>query len=193
MSLDGSTHAHLEDRPTKQNVICRGRSAWYPLDNSADIDFTPGVCASPPTQPEPTEFAFLRESSLASRYVLVLDASRSMEERIERVKQAAIRWTERDLRDGSFLGVVRFSTDAETVVPLTLLDQAEDRYDVILALRGLEADGEGSTSKTCIGSAIKEGVAVSCSILSHMDIGLNEVLGLDPERSRRRPHPCDGQ
>jgi hypothetical protein len=80
----------MTDFLTKQNVICKGRSAWNGIVTSVDFGtFTPGVC--PSASPPLPIYDVVRPYEDA-KYVLVLDVSESMAgDRLDMVKQAAMR------------------------------------------------------------------------------------------------------
>jgi Ca-activated chloride channel family protein len=84
---------------------------------------------------------------------IVVDRSRSMEgQRLDNALAAA-RGMIRRLRDGDTVSVVSYNTEAEVVVPATVLD-ARSRDDLLFSLRSIEAQGH-----TCISCGIEMGLA----------------------------------
>ena len=102
-------------------------------------------------------FSIIRAAD-ATRFVIVVDVSNSMdkEHRLDRVKQAAIRWTAHDVRNGNKVGVVSFREEIKEVLPMTLLDGDDARYEVISALDKLKTEGSG----LCFVAAIRQGLEV---------------------------------
>ena len=109
----GEHHAHNWFAPTKQNLMCYGQSAWEIINQSEDFqNLAPMKNATPPE----TKFTILRPGNI-TRYVLVLDRSKSMLDpkndpnvcpRIDRLKEASIKFVMYDVEDGDSMGVVSF-------------------------------------------------------------------------------------
>ena len=97
-----------EDKPTKQNALCKYQSVWNVILKNNDFlgDFNP----MDPSKPAPeTTFEILQPDE-GGRFVLCLDKSGSMKDhnRMDRLKQSSTRWIKYDLAEGNKLGVVHF-------------------------------------------------------------------------------------
>ena len=105
----GEVHKHDWFGPTRQNVMCYGQSTWEVIRQSEDFDeLIPKDASAPPE----TTFRILQPGS-STRYVLILDKSRSMKDpdecrRIDRLKEAAKKFVSYDVPDGDQVGVVAF-------------------------------------------------------------------------------------
>ncbi|XP_078695218.1 calcium-activated chloride channel regulator 4A-like [Branchiostoma floridae x Branchiostoma belcheri] len=143
--------SHNREAPNKQNVMCQGQSAWDVMNKHQD--FANG--ANPPREVVTTvpDFVLLQEQ--APRMVLVLDTSGSMRgEPIRRLNQAATHFIRNTVLDDSWLGIVTFSTTANTYHPLIQITSNADRTSLINRV----PSNVGGT--TCIGCALLEGVKV---------------------------------
>ncbi len=78
-----------------------------------------GVSALPDSTPPATTFSYLRP--VVGNFALVLDRSGSMDSygRMDRLKQAAVKWIQLKIQDGSYLGIVSFSSDVTTDANMT--------------------------------------------------------------------------
>ncbi|XP_057373421.1 calcium-activated chloride channel regulator 4-like [Daphnia carinata] len=117
-----SLHKHNREAPTKQNAVCDSRSVWSVISNHADFarnNNPPAAIADI----KPT-FNIVRVLT-GARYVLVTDVSGSMDDynRIGRLHDAARRWIKYDITDGTSLGIVKFSTGAQMLSPLTVVNE----------------------------------------------------------------------
>lgn len=83
---------------------------------------------------------------------IVIDRSRSMEGRRLENALAAARGMVRRLRDGDTVSVVTYNSDADVIVPATVLD-SRSRQDISFALSRVEARGH-----TCISCGIEAGL-----------------------------------
>ena len=91
--------------------MCYGQSAWEVINQSEDFD-NGNLKPINSTIPPPTEFKILRPGN-NTRYVLVLDKSTSMKNpkacpRIDKLKEASIKFVKYDVIDGDQVGVVSF-------------------------------------------------------------------------------------
>ena len=146
---DSEEFYHDLTLPNKHNTQCNSRSTFSVIREHQDFQgFTPKNFT------ESTPKFELLLPSVSSSYVMVLDVSGSMStaNRIGRMQESAIRWVTYDVQNDFPLGVVKFSTQAETIFPLTkLADQS--RSEVITLLQGLMAGGG-----TCLGAALLTGL-----------------------------------
>eukprot|EP00058_Branchiostoma_floridae_P007703 XP_002593191.1 hypothetical protein BRAFLDRAFT_72730 [Branchiostoma floridae] len=143
--------SHNREAPNKQNALCNGQSAWDVMNKHQD--FANG--ANPPREVVSTvpDFVLLQEKE--PMMVLVLDTSGSMRgDPIRRLNQAATHFIRSTVLDDSWLGIVTFSTTANTYHPLLQITSAADRTSLINRVPSTV----GGT--TCIGCALLEGVKV---------------------------------
>ncbi len=103
----------------------------------------------------PTNFTLLRP--VMGDFVLVLDTSGSMDEydRIDRLKQSAVKWIQLDLQQGSYLGIVEFNTETDVQAHMTEISDQESRDDLSDIIYDLRADGG-----TCLTDGVLEGIEV---------------------------------
>ncbi|XP_057373377.1 calcium-activated chloride channel regulator 4-like [Daphnia carinata] len=118
-----SLHKHNREAPTKQNAFCDSLSVWSVISNHADFagnNNPPAAIADI----KPT-FNIVRVLT-GARYILVTDVSGSMASynRIGRLHDAATRWIKYDITDGTSLGIVKFSTGAQELSPLTVVNES---------------------------------------------------------------------
>ena len=154
---------HRADIPTKHNEICQGRSTFsvildhpdfnnYQKRNQTEEDLTP-------------TFKILGTKD-ASSFVMVLDVSGSMDDncnlqgqkdcqlRIDRMKQASQRWIEFDVKDGTPVGLVTFSS-LDMIKEVLALKPIDDGYraEFKSELGNITANGG-----TCMGNGLKQGI-----------------------------------
>ena len=93
-------------------MYCDGRSTWDVIQESEDFKNNNNPSNPAITNPEPDFFILGGEVQTAS-YVLVMDVSKSMEEknRFIPVKNAAKRWITYDVEDDTPVGIVFFGDD----------------------------------------------------------------------------------
>uniref|UniRef100_A0A0N8E3Y3 Calcium-activated chloride channel regulator 4, 30 kDa form n=1 Tax=Daphnia magna TaxID=35525 RepID=A0A0N8E3Y3_9CRUS len=116
-----SLHKHNREAPTKQNAVCDTQSVWSVISKHADFAGN----KNPPStiaNVKPT-FNIVRVLT-GARYVLVTDVSSSMttNNRIGRLNEAARRWIKYDVRNGTSLGIVQFSTSATMLSGMTVVN-----------------------------------------------------------------------
>ncbi|XP_066266310.1 calcium-activated chloride channel regulator 4-like [Branchiostoma lanceolatum] len=143
--------SHNREAPNKHNVMCQGQSTWDVMNKHQD--FANG--ANPPKEVVTTvpDFELLQEKE--PRMVLVLDTSGSMRgDPIRRLNQAATHFIRSTVQDDSWLGIVTFSTTANTYHQLLQITSAADRTSLINRVPSTV----GGT--TCVGCALLEGVKV---------------------------------
>ncbi|XP_035693981.1 calcium-activated chloride channel regulator 1-like [Branchiostoma floridae] len=145
------TSLHNHEAPNKHNVQCGGRSAW---DVMADHpDFSHG--ANPPRQVVSTQPDFTLIQEVDKRMVLVLDSSGSMRgERIQKLNQVAQHFIRNTVADGSWLGIVDFSTRATTAHALIQVSDDSARDQLAAAVPN------STLGWTCIGCGLLEGIQV---------------------------------
>ncbi|KAI9556636.1 hypothetical protein GHT06_016426 [Daphnia sinensis] len=143
-----SLHKHNREAPTKQNAVCNSQSVWSVISKHADFagNNNPPATIS---NVKPT-FNIVRVLN-GARYVLVTDVSGSMDtyDRITRLYDASRRWIKYDITDGTYLGIVKFSTTAEILSPLTVVN-SETRQQL---MDRVPRYTEGST---CIGCGLQK-------------------------------------
>ncbi|UYV76185.1 hypothetical protein LAZ67_13002970 [Cordylochernes scorpioides] len=104
--------------PTKQNSRCNYKSTWTIISRHQDFTKLRRRPANDDTRPN---FIIVRQDS--SSIVLVLDVSTSMKGKfVEMLHRATKRFIADRVPDGAKLGLVKFSTDASVVSPLTKVD-----------------------------------------------------------------------
>ena len=137
--------------------MCDRRDTWTVIEENIDfVDVNPMVAESVPD----TNFTIVRPQE--GQFVMVLDVSGSMSTepnddpptRLDKLIQSTIRWTQYDIRNGSYLGVTTFSTLAQQVYPMTEIND-QSRDDISTVLAGLQSDGW-----TCLGAGVRQGLAV---------------------------------
>ncbi|XP_006824532.2 calcium-activated chloride channel regulator 1-like [Saccoglossus kowalevskii] len=131
---------HNRMAPNRQNIICEGQSAWgVMLENT---DFKDGN--NPTRIIDDTTPNFIIKRSGVRRVVLVLDTSGSMDgDRIQRLYQSATYFIENRIEDGSFVGIVGFSSYAVILASMTELKYGYQRSEVSSKVPQ-EADGATS-------------------------------------------------
>uniref|UniRef100_F7C9I7 VWFA domain-containing protein n=1 Tax=Xenopus tropicalis TaxID=8364 RepID=F7C9I7_XENTR len=105
---------HNTEAPTLQNRICNSRSTWDVIMNSTDIKSTPPQADS--NIPAVPSFSLLQSSDRV--VTLVLDVSGSMGGRIERLYQAAEVFLMQIVEEGSYVGILTFSTSISVLSKL---------------------------------------------------------------------------
>jgi uncharacterized protein YegL len=139
---------HDVSLPTKHNALCNMQSTFSVILQNADFS---NYVQNGSSESKPTFELLCPKSS--SSYVMVLDVSGSMGgERIERVKDSAVRWVTYDVHDNVPLSIVKFSSDATIIFELANITE-QNRPDVVSLLRGLSAGGG-----TCIGDGLIMGL-----------------------------------
>ncbi|XP_032788079.2 LOW QUALITY PROTEIN: calcium-activated chloride channel regulator 4 [Daphnia magna] len=116
-----SLHKHNREAPTKQNAVCDTQSVWSVISKHADFAGNNNLPATI-ANVKPT-FNIVRVLT-GARYVLVTDVSSSMRShnRIGRLNEAARRWIKYDVRNGTSLGIVQFSTSATMLSGMTVVN-----------------------------------------------------------------------
>ncbi|KAK4015728.1 hypothetical protein OUZ56_030702 [Daphnia magna] len=116
-----SLHKHNREAPTKQNAVCDTQSVWSVISKHADFAGNNNLPATI-ANVKPT-FNIVRVLT-GARYVLVTDVSSSMRDhnRIGRLNEAARRWIKYDVRNGTSLGIVQFSTSATMLSGMTVVN-----------------------------------------------------------------------
>ncbi|XP_077862869.1 calcium-activated chloride channel regulator 1-like [Saccoglossus kowalevskii] len=111
----------------RQNVICDGRSAWEVMLNHSDF-----INGTNPTRViDDTSPNFIIKRSEVRRVVLVLDTSGSMAgNRIQRLYQTATYFIDTKIEDGSFVGIVGFSSTAVILAGMTEIKYGFQRDDI---------------------------------------------------------------
>jgi uncharacterized protein YegL len=146
---DTETLYHDKMLPNKQNKLCDMMSTFSVILQHEDfLEYMPNNL----NNINPKFKILLPKAS--SSYVMVLDVSGSMADfdRIRRMKDSAIRWVTYDLKDDTPLGIVKFSSNAETIFNLTNISN-QTRTEVIAILQSLSANGG-----TCLGEGLKKGL-----------------------------------
>lgn len=142
---------HNSKATNTQNIYCGGRSAWEVMRMHPDFKESSALPLSTDTKPE---FEIIQDSE--THRVFVLDVSGSMNDagKLKTMIQT-LEFTIQDvLKQGSWLGIVLFGTQAQTVKPLTQINSQSDR-DALK--KALPTSASGST---CIGCGIDEAVKI---------------------------------
>ncbi|XP_053549878.1 calcium-activated chloride channel regulator 1-like [Bombina bombina] len=143
---------HNTEAPTLQNRICNSRSTWDVINKSPDIISTP-----PKTDfsiPVPTVSLLHYQGRVVT---LVLDVSGSMAsyDRIGRLYQAADLFLNQIIEPGSYVGLVKFSSDAFVISNLLQIISEVER----LKLASLLPNSASGGTNICAG--IKMGLQVN--------------------------------
>uniref|UniRef100_A0A8B9GR90 VWFA domain-containing protein n=1 Tax=Astyanax mexicanus TaxID=7994 RepID=A0A8B9GR90_ASTMX len=133
---------HNYEAPNMQNKKCDYRSTSSVIfESSVDSDALNTLQPLPSPPPPPTFTVIQRQHRVIC---LILDVSGSMKgERILRLQQAATLFLSEIVEEGAQVGIVKFSTNAEIVSPLTTLQGKESRDGLI---RHLPKTVDGSTN-----------------------------------------------
>ena len=147
---------HNSEIPTKQNLYCNSKSTWSVIKDSPDFrnDNEP---SSNNTSPEPNFIVIGGEQQVVS-YVMVMDVSKSMSpdvndngaDRINAMKDAAKRWLQFDVTDGTELGMLPFSTDQYPSLGFSMTKVSSSSKDSMLD----KIDDLEIQSGTCITNAL---------------------------------------
>ncbi|XP_053404724.1 calcium-activated chloride channel regulator 4A-like isoform X3 [Mercenaria mercenaria] len=143
-------HRHNRFAPTEQNKQCNYRSAWEVMREHKDFQTVTKLPTSTNTVPE---FEIIRETT--SYRVFVFDISGSMEgSRMTTLQQTADYVIQELISNGTWLGIVSFSTNAAVEKDIIEINTQTDRDDLKNAVP-TEADGW-----TCIGCGLMEATKV---------------------------------
>eukprot|EP00079_Xenopus_tropicalis_P024857 XP_012817909.1 PREDICTED: epithelial chloride channel protein-like [Xenopus tropicalis] len=143
---------HNTEAPTLQNRICNSRSTWDVIMNSTDIKSTPPQADS--NIPVPS-FSLLQSSDRV--VTLVLDVSGSMASggRIERLYQAAEVFLMQIVEEGSYVGILTFSTSISLLSNLVQVIENTQRKQ----LKSLLPTNAFGGTDICLG--IREGIKIN--------------------------------
>ncbi|KAE8610706.1 hypothetical protein XENTR_v10012212 [Xenopus tropicalis] len=144
---------HNTEAPTLQNRICNSRSTWDVIMNSTDIKSTPPQADS--NIPAVPSFSLLQSSDRV--VTLVLDVSGSMASggRIERLYQAAEVFLMQIVEEGSYVGILTFSTSISVLSKLVQVIENTQRKQL---KSFLPTNAFGGTD-ICLG--IREGIKIN--------------------------------
>ena len=149
-------YIHNSDLPTKHNLYCDGKSVWGVIMDSPDFQNdnnqpTDGLNTIP-------EFVVVRPQT--SRYVLVMDTSKSMTSggnmgqipRDKTVLDAAKRWIKYEVADGTEIGLVVFQDEtASHPIMGRMITVNEHSRDDLIGFLDSEVKFGG---QTCIGCGL---------------------------------------
>jgi len=137
-STDGKYY-HDSNKPTKQNILCRGQPAWQVIQNSED--FRNGTNPPMDEEPDSTKFHVLRPQK--AKFAVVIDVSGSMSKyrRLTRVQQSATDWIQYDVQNGSSVAIVKFSSYASPMAHLTKITGTNEREQLVNVINKLTAGG----------------------------------------------------
>ncbi|XP_053404723.1 calcium-activated chloride channel regulator 1-like isoform X2 [Mercenaria mercenaria] len=169
-------HRHNRFAPTEQNKQCNYRSAWEVMREHKDFQTVTKLPTSTNTVPE---FEIIRETT--SYRVFVFDISGSMEgSRMTTLQQTADYVIQELISNGTWLGIVSFSTNAAVEKDIIEINTQTDRDDLKNAVP-TEADGW-----TCIGCGLMEATKLLSekkdslqSNVSSIDFTIEDGLGKD--------------
>ncbi|XP_006816872.1 calcium-activated chloride channel regulator 1-like, partial [Saccoglossus kowalevskii] len=118
---------HNRMAPNRQNDICEGKSAWEVMVEHSDF-----LNGNNPTRViDDTSPNFIIKRSEVRRVVLVLDTSGSMAGNlIQRLYQMATYFIDTRIEDGSFVGIVGFSSTAVILAGMTEIKYGFQRDDI---------------------------------------------------------------
>ncbi|WAR27522.1 CLCA1-like protein [Mya arenaria] len=161
---------HNRQAPNRQNEVCGMRSAWEVMREHAD--FTDGAS---PVLPHDTytspEFSIIQETEAIR--VFVLDVSGSMSGlKIKSLHDTGVYIVQEVLRNGSWLGIVLFSSSATRASEIIQITDSNAREELI---QNLPSTANGGTCIGCgINSAIEMlettfGSAKGCEIILMSD------------------------
>ncbi|XP_048015955.1 calcium-activated chloride channel regulator 4-like [Megalobrama amblycephala] len=133
-------HEHNYEAPNLQNERCGNKPTWNVIfEDSVDKDTLPSLKPMSSSPPAPTFKVVQRKQRVVC---LILDVSGSMTTN-PRLQQAATHLLRNIIEDQATVGIVRFSTDATLLSPLTTIDSESTREKLI---KLLPSTASGSTN-----------------------------------------------
>ncbi|XP_055521019.1 calcium-activated chloride channel regulator 1-like [Leucoraja erinacea] len=141
---------HNAEVPNSQNRICNYRSIWDMISKSEDFKNS----SSPHTGSVIPTFTFLQAKHRVVCLVLDVSASMGLENRINKLQQAAKVFLLQIIEDGSHVGIVSFHSAAFTDSKLKLIDGDDARNELVQLLPTTASGGRN----ICIG--VRSGFAV---------------------------------
>ncbi|XP_078264019.1 calcium-activated chloride channel regulator 1-like [Rhinoraja longicauda] len=123
-------NAHNAEAPNTQNRICNYRSTWDVISKSEDFKNV----SSPYTGSVIPTFTLLQAKHRVVCLVLDVSASMGLENRINKLQQAAKVFLLQIIEDGSHVGIVSFHSAATTNSKLKLIDGDNARNELIQLL-----------------------------------------------------------
>ncbi|XP_060559424.1 calcium-activated chloride channel regulator 1-like [Ruditapes philippinarum] len=146
-----SEQRHNRQAPNRHNIVCKYKSVWEVMRKH--IDFKDNTLLPPDTNTVPN-FEIIQSSNEIHR-VFVLDVSGSMKGLKLTILQQTCRYVIQDvIPQGSWLGIVTFSSSASTT---TYVKQINSQADKDALKSGLPSVASGST---CIGCGIEEAIKI---------------------------------
>uniref|UniRef100_A0A8C5LIX4 VWFA domain-containing protein n=1 Tax=Jaculus jaculus TaxID=51337 RepID=A0A8C5LIX4_JACJA len=163
---------HNREAPSLQNTKCGYRSVWEVISSSEDFINSTPMGALPPQ----LTYSLLRISGRTVCLVLDTSGSMSWERRLERMNQAAKYFLLQVVEDGSWVGMVRFDSDAYITHKLTQINGNTERDKLIASLPSVSMGG----TSICSGIRSAFQVRINCNEQKPID-GSEIVLLTDGE------------
>ncbi|KAH3815285.1 hypothetical protein DPMN_143807 [Dreissena polymorpha] len=141
---------HNHKAPTKQNLLCNGKSAWEVMREHSD--FKNGNTPLPDNTNTDPEFVVLKETNAIRVFVLDISGSMNTEDRIGHLYRTSTYIVDSVLPLDSWLGVVCFDEKSKITAQMTKISSDSVRKTLIQSLPSQTAGG------TCIGCGITEAI-----------------------------------
>ncbi|KAJ1171803.1 hypothetical protein NDU88_003661 [Pleurodeles waltl] len=148
---------HNTEVPHMQNKMCNYQSTWEVIKQSADFKGTSPISGT--SLPDPPLFSLLQIKNRVVCLVLDISGSMNLENRINRMRQAAELFLLQIIEIDSHIGIVVFSSGAIMKAPLTVIKNAESRQQLIAQLPST-ADG---------GTNICSGIRTGFEVIRKLD------------------------
>ncbi|KAK1165148.1 calcium-activated chloride channel regulator 1-like [Acipenser oxyrinchus oxyrinchus] len=117
---------HNSEAPNMQNKMCNYRSVWEVIRDSEDFKGSTSMTTIPP----PPKFTLIQQSDRVVCFVL--DVSGSMSgNRLKQLQQAAEIFLRQIIEEGSWVGIVTFSSVGNIVKELTLIESDASRIALV--------------------------------------------------------------
>ncbi|CAL4062253.1 unnamed protein product, partial [Meganyctiphanes norvegica] len=154
---DSSTHK--SDVPTKQNIICDGKSAWDVIKNSLDIS------ENKPSENAPAPIFTLLTATPAftDKIVIAVEHSHNTainEDTWEFLRDAVKKFIEVDVKANTAVGLILFSNTIENIYNLTILSSIDER----IKLSSLVPKGDSKSTET---KNLLEAITKAAALLSN--------------------------
>ncbi|EDV23801.1 uncharacterized protein TRIADDRAFT_57367 [Trichoplax adhaerens] len=166
----------------RHNRLCQMRSAWDIMRQGVDFRNN----ANPPANISDTRPLIRLVRAKKPRTVLVLDVSGSMRGKpMEQLQQAATNFLLNVAQNGSFVGIITFSSAASIRSSLVQINDDADRQRLILLLPS------GASGSTSIGAGIQAGVKILKASVGNKSPSGGTLIVLSDGRENRSPTIAD--